>query len=96
MNRTSKRLLPSGTLRYEIARRLNRIARSIVGTIHYRDRVTDTKRHIVKAAKLVLKPGTRKFRFARKIAMTTGLISSIALDTQYQEWIERTEPYSWS
>jgi glycosyltransferase involved in cell wall biosynthesis len=75
---------------------VSRLARSISGGIHYHERIVGAKGRLVAAAKFVLKPGTRKFRVASRIAKTLGLIDTVAMDIHYWEWVEQTEPYTWS
>lgn len=48
------------------------------------------------AAKKILPPGTKRFRAARAIAVQASILSDIPPDVAYAEWVERSEPYTWS
>ncbi len=49
-----------------------------------------------KIAKIFLKPGTRRFALARKVAQKSGILQPLPRDIRYQEWVERTEAFTWS
>lgn len=51
---------------------------------------------IKKIAKVFLRPGSRRFRLARRIAIKLRVIPSCPPDSKFAEWIERTEPFLWS
>ncbi len=54
------------------------------------------KRKLKQSAKVFFKPGTRRFKVARKIAEVLEIVPPLSLDNRYLEWVERTEPYTWS
>ncbi len=53
------------------------------------------KTKLKNTGKLFLPPGSRRFRFARRIAQIFKIVEPIPVDVNYKEWIERTEPYTW-
>lgn len=47
-------------------------------------------------AKIFLRPGTRRFRIARKLAVRMTVLPPPPPDIPYAEWVERTEPFLWT
>lgn len=54
------------------------------------------KNSIKAGLKMMLRPGSRRYRFVRRVAEATHLIGPVVRDKNYMEWVERTEVYSWS
>jgi O-antigen biosynthesis protein len=54
------------------------------------------KRKIKQLLKIFFKPGTRRFRLARRLAVKLSLLKPVPFDVRYLEWTERAEPYTWS
>ncbi|HSX47454.1 MAG TPA: glycosyltransferase [Patescibacteria group bacterium] len=51
---------------------------------------------IKQIAKVLLNPGSLRYRIVKKVATTIHILPSSSPDINYSEWVERTEPFSWS
>lgn len=54
------------------------------------------KHRVKQVAKLILPVGSRRYRFVRSFAELLHFIQPISRDSKYTEWVERTEPYTWT
>jgi glycosyltransferase involved in cell wall biosynthesis len=51
---------------------------------------------IKKLAKTLLPPGTLRFKAVKGTAIFLGILPKARRDVHYAEWVERTEPFTWS